>query len=323
MSGFAGRADSTGTHDDLIANAVVLRHEGAGGGIAIICCDLLFLARSQVERIRSAISAATGIGETDIIISSSHNHYGPVVDDRGETIVSSSSPQTTPYLENLANVLAGLVLQASTRVKPAVLSTGVGAATLGINRRELTPDGIILGNNPDGPLNPRVAVLRVDGADGQPIAAVVNHACHGVSLAHECTEYSADFPGVLREVLGEATGAEVLFVQGAAGDINPRFMSWTWNNPKRLGHLLAAEAMAAYFDAVPDEAVTTDLHITEVVLDLPELLPASEASAEEELSEIELVMDSADEGRCTGPALAAIASSTGWQFYAARSRSGW
>lgn len=296
MSGFAGRAGATGTHDDLIANAVVLRNGGAGGGIAIVCCDLLFLARSQVDRIRRAISAATGIGETDIIVSTSHNHYGPVVDDRGETIVSSSSPVTTPYLENLANLLAGLVLQASTRVRPAVLSTGVGCAALGINRRERTPDGIILGNNPDGPINPRVAVLRVDGADGQPIAAVVNHACHGVSLSHACTEYSADFPGVLREVLGEATDAEVLFVQGAAGDINPRFMGWTWNNPKRLGHLLAAEAMAAYFDAVPDQTVTTYLHAQEVILELPELLPSSEASAEEDLGEIELLLDTADEG---------------------------
>lgn len=296
MSGFAGRGDATGTHDDLIANAVVLRNGDAGGGIAIVCCDLLFLARSQVDRIRGAISAATGIGETDIIVSTSHNHYGPVVDDRGETIVSSSAPQTTPYLENLANVLAGLVLQAATRLRPAVLSTSVGSAALGINRRERTPDGIVLGNNPDGPINPRVAVLRVDGVDGQPIAAVVNHACHGVSLSHECTEYSADFPGVLRRVLGEATGAEVLFVQGAAGDINPRFMSWTWDNPTRLGHLLAAEAMAAYFDAVPDDAATTDLHVEEVVLELPELLPASEAAAEEELREIELLLDTADEG---------------------------
>lgn len=297
MSGFAGRPDATGTHDDLIATAVVLRNrDEVRGGIAIVCCDLLFLARSQVDRIRRAINVATGIAETDVIISTSHNHYGPVVDDRGETIVSSSAPQTTPYLENLANVLAGVVLEASMRVRPAILSTGVGSAALGINRRERTPDGIILGNNPDGPINPRVAVLRVDGTDGSPIAALVNHACHGVSLSHECTEYSADFPGVLREVLGEATGAEVLFVQGAAGDINPRHMSWTWDNPKRLGHLLAAEAMAAYFDAVPDRTVTSEPRVQEVVLELPELLPASEAAAQEELGEIELLLDTDDEG---------------------------
>ncbi|CAM5459305.1 hypothetical protein [Leifsonia shinshuensis] len=171
----------------------------------------------------------------------------------------------------------------------------MSSAVIGINRRERTPDGIILGNNPDGPMNPRVAVLRIDDADGGPIAALVNHACHGVSLSHECTEYSADFPGVLRDVLGEATGAEVLFVQGAAGDINPRLMSWTWNNPKRLGTLLAAEAMEAYFDAVRDDTVNADLRVHEVVVDLPELLPSSEAAAEDALQELELIAQTADE----------------------------
>ena len=296
MSGFAGRGEATGTHDDLIAGAVVLKNAGEGGNaIAIVCCDLLFLPRSQVDRIRAAIEAATGIRETDILISTSHDHYGPVVDDRGETIVSSSAPQTTPYLENLANVLAGVVLEAAGRVRPALLRHGVGTATLGINRRERTPDGIVLGQNPDGPMNPRVAVLRIDDVDGGPIAALVNHACHGVSLSHECTEYSADFPGVLREVLGEATGAEVLFVQGAAGDINPRFMGLTWDNPKRLGHLLAAEALAAYLDAVPDETVSPDLRVHEVVLDLPELLPVSEEAGQDELREIDLLAQSADD----------------------------
>jgi hypothetical protein len=298
MSGFAGRPDATGTHDDLIANAVVLRRGGPGGNaIAIVCCDLLFMPRTQVDRIRRAISAATAIRETDVLISTSHNHYGPVVDDRGETIVSSSAPQTTPYLENLANVLAGVVQSAERQLKPAVLRTGFSSAAIGINRREHTPDGIILGNNPDGPMNPRVAVLRIDGVDGSPIAALVNHACHGVSLSHECTEYSADFPGVLRDVLGSATGAEVLFVQGAAGDINPRYMSWTWDNPKRLGHLLAAEAMAAYFDAALDTSPAGELRAQERILELPELLPASQEAGEAELLEIEMQLEAtADEG---------------------------
>ena len=297
MSGFAGRPAATGTHDDLMATALVLRTGGDGGTtVALVCCDLLFLPRTQVDRIRQAISEGSGLRPTDVLLSTSHNHYGPVVDDKGETLVSASGHQTTPYLDNLANTLDGLVRSAVSALQPAVLRTGLGSVAIGINRREQTPDGIILGNNPDGPMNPRVAVLRVDGVDGTPIAAVVNHACHGVSLSHECTEYSADFPGVLREVLGSATGAEVLFVQGAAGDINPRWMGWTWDNPKKLGHLLAGEAIAAYFDAALDTSPGGDMRVEERIIELPELLPASEEAGEAELRTIEKQLETADEG---------------------------
>ncbi|CAM5459171.1 hypothetical protein LSHI6S_03131 [Leifsonia shinshuensis] len=93
MSGFAGRGEATGTHDELVANTVVIE---SGNRIAVVCCDLLFLPRSQVDRIRRAIEAATGIRETDIVISTSHNHYGPVVDDRGRRSSRRARPRRPP-----------------------------------------------------------------------------------------------------------------------------------------------------------------------------------------------------------------------------------
>ena len=40
-----------------------------------------------------------------------------------------------------------------------------------------------------------MAILRVEGTDGRPLAAVLNDACHPVSLGSQCTDISADFPG--------------------------------------------------------------------------------------------------------------------------------
>src|SRR6202008_789756 len=51
---------------------------------------------------------------------------------------------------------------------------------------------------------------------------VVNYACHPTTLAWDNTLISPDFPGALREVVEQATGAPCVFLQGASGDLGPR-----------------------------------------------------------------------------------------------------
>jgi hypothetical protein len=54
------------------------------------------------------------------------------------------------------------------------------------------------------------------------MATVVNYACHPTTLAWQNTLISPDYPGAMREVVENATGAVCLFLQGASGDIGPR-----------------------------------------------------------------------------------------------------
>lgn len=284
MSGFAGRGPSTDVHDDLRATALVLQGEHSADedpaihSVVLICCDLLSLGDPQIHMFKAAISEGTSIPSDNILIASSHNHYGPVTDHTGTAIVSESGPQTLPYVENLAFVLDGLVRQAMRRLTAGRLAYGSDEAHIAINRRESTPDGVVLGRNPDGPMNPRVAVLRVDKADGSPVAVIANYACHGVSLGSSCTEYTADFPGVMRNVVKTATGAECLFMQGAAGDVNPAVMGDDWLNPEQLGTELASSVIRAYRDAAPLQS-PVQVAATETILDLPGLLPSSEHEA--------------------------------------------
>ena len=84
---------------------------------------------------------------------------------------------------------------------------------------------IILGQNPSGPYDPRVTVLRLDTTGGAPLAAILTGRAHPVSLGGECTGMSADFPGVARRLVEEHTGAPCLFLQGAAPAISTR-CSW-------------------------------------------------------------------------------------------------
>jgi hypothetical protein len=178
------------------------------------------------------------------------------------------------YVEHLVNTVAGIVMVAAGRLQPFRLATGHGHTRIGINRRQRMPDGTIrLGQNPDGPVDPEVRVLRFDGQDGRPLATVVSYACHPVSLGSQMRLLSADFPGWTRQVVEGLVGGTALFIQGAAGNINPLLMGLDWEHPRQLGHTLGASAAQAALWAEPRRV--TPLHVARVHLDLPALLPDS------------------------------------------------
>lgn len=295
MFGFAGRGPAGGIHDDLTATALVLEGPAArlndvaqrvgGSLLAVIACDLLFLRAEEVRAVREAIARLTDVPPDQVVIACSHTHYGPLTEPNRE----EQGPQVEPYLANLVHQLAGAVAMARSRVVPCQLGFGQGEVRVGINRRERTADGqIILGQNPLGPVDPRVAVLRIDTDDGHPLAAVLNYACHPVSLGSKCTDTSADFPGTARRLVEEETGATCLFLQGATGNINPLLMGWDWTHLARLGLPLGAEAIRVYWGAAPSaESTNGGVGVAAAQLELPPLLPSSIEEGRESVTMLE------------------------------------
>lgn len=275
MIGFAGRGRSDGLHDDLTATALVLEAPEAQTGrmtrLAIIACDLLWLETETIEAVCEAASRLADVPADNVVVTCSHTHYGPATDPSRD-----EGPQIRPYLANLVHLLAGAVALARESAAPCRMGVGYGEAHIGVNRRERTADGrIILGQNPAGPCDRRVAVLRIDGVDGRPIATLLNFACHPVSLAGRCTHISADFPGVARHLVEEHTGSLCLFVQGAAANINPLLMGWDWTHPVRLGLPLGAEAVRVYGSITPGEDDAGGIGVARSRIQLPPLLPSS------------------------------------------------
>jgi hypothetical protein len=80
----------------------------------------------------------------------------------------------------------------------------------------------VCGVNPSGETDDTVLVARVSGAGGDPLATVINYACHPTTLAWQNTLVSPDYVGAMREVVEAATGALCVFLQGASADIGPR-----------------------------------------------------------------------------------------------------
>jgi hypothetical protein len=60
------------------------------------------------------------------------------------------------------------------------------------------------------------------GGPGQPRALIVNYACHPTTLGPANSAISGDYVSVARDLVEQAVGVPMLFVQGASGELAPR-----------------------------------------------------------------------------------------------------
>jgi hypothetical protein len=125
------------------------------------------------------------------------------------------------YVESLPGRIAGAAWEARRRLRPARVAAGTGRADIAVNRRLKLPGGrVVCGRNHDGFVDREVRVLRLDDGEERPIAVVVNYACHPTIMGPPNRLLTPDYPGVVRRVVEQATGATCLFLQGAAGNVH-------------------------------------------------------------------------------------------------------
>jgi neutral ceramidase len=117
------------------------------------------------------------------------------------------------------------VTEARGRLVPAKLGVGWGYASANINRRARNPDGTTaLGMNPEGPVDRRIGLLRLEEAEGGKIIALIaNYAMHGTVLGSANTMITGDGPGYVSEVVEQKIGAPMLYINGAAGNLAPLY----------------------------------------------------------------------------------------------------
>ena len=100
-----------------------------------------------------------------------------------------------------------------------------------------------------GPIDPQIGLLRIDRADGRPLAVLYNFACHPI-MGVPGGGNTADYPGFASKVIEESLGggAIALFIQGCAGDINPvRYKEVSRPaDAEPLGNMLGLSVMSAW-----------------------------------------------------------------------------
>jgi len=217
MAGFAARkCASEGVALPLYAKALAL-DDGRRRAV-LVTLELLGITAPMADRIASAVRRRHRLPREALLLNASHTHAGPVTDDLLSVAYDLSAEQRTlirDYTRELEAKVVDVIGDAIARLEPARLGAGEDSAPFAANRRvQFTPDG---------PVDRAVPVLRVDRADGRPLAIAFGYACHNTTLQSDFCKFHGDYSGVAQAALeARHKGTTALFVAGCGADQNPK-----------------------------------------------------------------------------------------------------
>ena len=225
MSGYAARKHpSEGVVCDLWAKALAIQ-DAKGSRVVIVATDVIGLPRAISDLVAARVQKEYGLERARLVLNSSHTHTGPVLRGNLETMFDLTEPdrqRIRQYSQKLSDDLVAVVGAALGDLQPAQLSYGHGRASFAINRRELTPKGMRIGLNPNGPTDPDVPVLRVTAPDGRLRAVLFGYACHNTTLGGDYYQITGDYAGFAQmEVEKAHPGATAMFLELCGADQNP------------------------------------------------------------------------------------------------------
>lgn len=233
------------------------------------------------DEFRKRIAQATGVPADHILIGDAHNHAAP----------SPGAQGANNWERQFAESLVATARKAIANLQPVRMAAGDGRSRIAMNRRQVQPRDIDsfltfdennssqsfgkyktdnpvkvhefggvtrLGANPAGPIDDVLQVVRIDTEVGKPLAVMIHYACHGTSLGGRNGKISGEWMGRMQETVErQMGGGGAMFVQGAAGDINPRVVGGLDGNADdvlvtwALGEEIGREVVRVYNSLAP------------------------------------------------------------------------
>ena len=148
-------------HSDSINDNLTLTTFAFCQGITkslMISVSIGNIKTALIKEIKYEISQKIGVDFDNIIISATHTHTGPCVND----MTGWGSVDEEYYFDILKPAILKSAEEALNSIKPAKMAYAVGKSKVGINRRELKLENRVrLGQNPWGPYNPEMTVIKV------------------------------------------------------------------------------------------------------------------------------------------------------------------
>jgi len=216
---------------NLTARALAIR-EGKTT-VLIINIDVCGLDDEFTGPVKDEIFRNTGIPSSAIFINSSHTHFAPVSQNWLTWQEANQRPDSIYLNKIIRNGLIKASAEAVASIKPAELWFGRGKTDIGYNRS--------LKDHPEL-YDSAVDVLKIHYTGSNTESYLFIAACHPVFSTAGTLHYtiSANYPGVARRLVERRTNTtNSLFLQGTAGDINPRD-----NGENISGEKLANEVIA-------------------------------------------------------------------------------
>jgi len=225
---------------------------------AIVTVDLVDAGESLTHEIRSVISKTIDVPYHHILVNASHTHsapWAPVYSEgfRGKERdtwwairympAQNEDPHFSAWMKKILKQAASTAQEANANLQPvSIWISKTDVSEFMNNRRPVkpawgiseqkTPKGynythaewdpdILTGGNSFGPIDRTMTLLSFKNSAGKNLATLFHTAIHSVAIYPFSQEISGDWPGDASRKIEKLLGGEALFLQGAAGDINP------------------------------------------------------------------------------------------------------
>lgn len=209
---------STGVRDPLSCRALYLSDGKAE--VAFLAIDVIAVTSEAVTKIATRQQALGGtLDAEELLVFGSHTHSGSGALTSLRLWEQAAMDLYVPSVEAvLVDGCASALATAQKNARPARVGSRTGKIAGATRNRRAEVSPYVTTSTVDED----VALLRVDGVDGQPIAALWNFAIHGTALGPDNLLFSADVMGAANAALASALpGVTFLFANGAEGDIAP------------------------------------------------------------------------------------------------------
>ncbi|MGD9517962.1 MAG: hypothetical protein AB7W28_00470 [Armatimonadota bacterium] len=234
LGGWGENRRYTKIHDDIYARAIVF--ERGDTKVAWVALDLVGLMEPDVEDIRARVK---DLPPANIVIACSHVHSAP--DTIGLWGPDEATCGVDPeYLEFVKARTADAIKQAlqATHVARVRLAQAKAPARCAINHQDAAT------------IDSTISILQAVNPADEPVATVVNWACHPECLDKHNLEITSDYVHWLRQVVEADTGAPCIFFNGALGGmVSPDIEEHTFAEAERVGTTVGQVVVEALKEA--------------------------------------------------------------------------
>ncbi len=254
-----GARKSTGTHDPIFHRIVAL--DDGTTQFFLVSTDICLMSPAAYDRVAETLRKRYRIDPKNFWWTVTHTHSAPEVGPpgMGSAFLGERFKHETDqaYTQMVEKALVDGIGQARESLVPARMGVGWGFSRANINRRAVDVDGkASLGLNPDGPVDRKIGIIRLDHPDGKPLALIANYAIHGTVLGPQNLLISGDAPGVVSEYVEDQIGVPMVFINGAAGNLAPIYS--VYPSPQ-AGHLGQFRVLLGDRILEANEKIKTDI----------------------------------------------------------------
>lgn len=200
---------SKGVQSPLLAQVAVWEDEE---WYCLITVDSLGFMKDMTDLLREKVGRGLGVSKDKVMVCFSHTHAAPNADSEKQ------------YFEMICEKALMAVEQAMADLKPVSVGYGNAEVNIGVNRR---PNGTKIDKRAG-------FLLAHDEKEQKNRLLLVRLTAHGNVLKADNYRISPDYFGEVRETLQKQYGCPVMVVQGAAGNIAPKYFD-SENTPVDAG----------------------------------------------------------------------------------------